>query len=449
MSQTFRIRRGLDIKLFGEAGKVMTEGRSDYYALKPTDFHGIFPKMLVQEGDPVMVGSPVFFDKNNEQVIFTSPVSGVVTEVKRGEKRVIEEIRITKSGKEQRVEFGKADPVKLTRDQIVSVLLKSGLWPVIRQRPYAIIARPHDNPRSIYISGFDTAPLAPDCNFMVQGKENEFQTGLNALFTLTTGKVYLTLKGGTENATLFTNARGVELLYFNGPHPAGNVGVQIHHHQPINKGEVVWYVNAQDVIAIGALFLKGYYDASRVVALTGSEVINPFYIKVLRGASIQELVTGNHKEGPVRYISGNVLTGKHINRNGYLGFYDHQITIIPEGKYHEFFGWALPGFHKYSLSRTFFSWLTPQKRYRLDTNLHGATRSIVMTGQFERVFPMDIYPLHLLKAILAKDIDKMEALGIYEVDEEDFALCEFMDTSKMEIQAIVREGIEYIRKEMS
>ncbi|MFU8842259.1 MAG: Na(+)-translocating NADH-quinone reductase subunit A [Bacteroidales bacterium] len=449
MSDVIKIRKGLDIKLSGEAEKQLSEVSSVLVALKPPDFNGVFPKLFVKEGDPVNAGTPVFFNKYRENIIFTSPVSGTIKEVFRGPKRKMLQIVIESDGKMNYETFGKGDPNDLTREQITEKLLKSGTWAFIRQRPYSIIANPDDQPKSIFISAFDSSPLAPDYGFIVEKNSQAFQTGLNALAKLTTGKVHLNIHEGEPVSRIFLDAQNVRINRFSGPHPAGNVGIQIHHLDPINKGEIVWYVNPQAVITIGKLFTEGIYDASKIIAITGSETEKPGYLKVMNGTSIQPLIKGRVKESDVRYISGNVLTGTKVDPDGYLGFYDNQLTVIPEGNYYEFLGWSMPRFDKFSFSRTFFSWLTPDKKYKLDTNLNGGHRAFVLTGLYEKVFPMDIYPMQLLKAIMIKDIDLMEQLGIYEVDEEDFALCEFIDPSKTEMQAMVREGLELILKEMS
>lgn len=449
MSEVIKIRRGLDIKLIGEAEKKVKEVASDNFAIKPPDFVGLFPKMFLKEGDPVKAGTPVFYDKYRENILCTSPVSGIVKEIHRGAKRKMLEIRIESDGKMDYVDFGKEDPKSLSREKVIEKMLKSGVWPLLRQRPYAVIANPNDQPKAIFISAFSSAPLAPDMGFMLEGMGKEFQAGIDALGKLTSGKIHLNLKDGGMAAAIFTSVKGVQLNYFQGPHPAGNVGVQIHHLDPINKGDVVWYLDPQAVVTVGKLFLEGRYDASKRIALTGAEVKDPQYYKVISGCNIFPLVQDNRKSTNIRYISGNVLTGTRIEKEGYLGFYDQQLSLIPEGNYHEFFGWAMPRLNKFSYSKTFFSWLTPGKKYNLDTNLNGGHRAFVLTGEYEKVFPMDIYPLQLLKAILVKDIDLMENLGIYEVDEEDFALCEFIDASKTEMQAIVREGLDFMRKEMS
>jgi Na+-transporting NADH:ubiquinone oxidoreductase subunit A len=449
MSDVIKIKRGLTINLVGEAEKTITEISPKCCAIKPTDFIGVFPKLLIQEGDEVKAGSPLFFDKYREQIRFTSPVSGRIKEIKRGEKRVLLEIVIESDHKDQAVDFGKADPNKLTREEIVEKMLASGVWPMIRQRPYSIIADPAQQPKSVFISAFDTAPLAPDYDLIVHGNGESFQAGIDALAKLSGGKVHLNINGNEAASKVFTNCKGVQLNKFTGKHTAGNVGTQIAHLDPINKGDIVWYLRPQDVLHIGRLFLSGRVDATRLVALTGSEVKRPQYFKTKTGSSIDEMLKDNLTGENNRYISGNVLTGKRIEKHGYLGFYDSQVTVIPEGDHHEFLGWAMPGFGKLSYSRSFFSWLRPKVKYRLDTNYNGGERAYVMTGYFEEVFGWDICPLQLIKSILIEDIDKMEQLGIYEVDEEDFALCEFIDTSKTEIQEIVRKGLDLVRKEMS
>jgi len=449
MPETIVIKQGLDINLLGEAEKKISELEAGCFALKPTDFFGVFPKLLVSEGDRVKAGTPIFFDKYREKIRFSSPVSGTVREIRRGAKRVVLEIKITADSENTFEDFGKADPASLSRDKIIEKLLQSGIWPMIRQRPYSIIADPADQPKAIFISGFDSSPLAPDYNFMVQNYGLEFQTGINALAKLTNGKVHLNIRAGDGNSRVFTEAANVQINYFKGPHPTGNVGVQINKIDPINKGEVVWFLRPQEVLTIGRLFLEGRYDSERVIAFTGSEVLKPRYFKTKVGSCLHKLVEGNIASGKPRIISGNVLTGTKIDKDGYIGFYDSQVTVIPEGDHFEFLGWAMPRLQKFSFSKTFFSWLTPKRKYRLDTNLNGGHRAFVLTGEYEKVFPMNILPMQLLKAILIKDIDLMENLGIYEVDEEDFALCEFIDASKTEMQAIVREGLDYIRKEMN
>lgn len=448
MSEMIRIRRGLDIRLQGKADKIYLKAeKPGFYAVKPSDFKGLLPKLIVKPGDPVKAGSPLFYDKNNPEVKICSPVSGIVSAINRGERRVIQEVVIEASGSEEALSFQVSEPSSLSREQVTRLLLDSGLWALIRQRPYSTIPKPGSVPKSIFISGFDSAPLAPDLDFIVKDQAGEFQKGIDALSKLTDGKVHLCIDGSSPAGKTFTGAKGVQLHHFSGPHPSGNVGIQIHHIDPVNKGEKVWFLKPQDVVSIGRFFIDGKPDHTVVIALTGSEVLKPAYYKITRGASVSCLISGTIRDGDPRIISGNVLTGAQLSRHGFIGYYDHQLTVIPEGKHHEFLGWALPGFGKFSVSRAFFSWLSPSKEFRIDTNLKGGHRAFVMTGEYEKVLPMDIHPVHLLKAILVEDIDKMEQLGIYEVSEEDFALCEFVCTSKTDVQEIISKGLELIRKE--
>ncbi len=449
MSNNILIKKGLDIKLKGRADKALAEVDIDQYALKPTDFPGVFPKLLVKAGDKVKAGTPVFFDKYRENIKFPSPVSGTVTEVIRGAKRKMLEIRIESDGAGEYEDFGKAAVSALSREQIVEKLLESGLWTFIKQRPYGVIANPDDKPKNIFISAFDTAPLGADWDFIVEGYGDDFQEGIDALAKLTDGKVHLSVHADKTKSPVFLDASNVVLHKFSGPHPTGLVGIQIAHIDPINKGDIVWTLDPQAVIFIGRLFNKGVYDSSRVVALAGSEVKSPKYYKVRNGISIANLVKDNVGDGELRYISGNVLTGSKIERAGYLSHYDFMISVIPEGNYQLPFGWLIPRPWKHSFYRTAFSWLTPNKEYRLDTNLNGGERAFVVTGAMEKVLPMDIYVIPLMKAIIAEDIDKMENLGIYELLEEDIALCEYISTSKINMQDLLRKGLDLIRKELS
>lgn len=451
MSTIVKVRRGLNIPMEGRAENVLVrKNMSETYGVKPLDFPGLLPKLEVQEGDVVRAGTPLFYDKYRPEVKFSSPVSGEVVEIRRGERRQILEVVVKANGSVEYQVFGAAQPAALTRNQVVEKLLVSGVWPYIRQRPFGIVANPNDTPKAIFISCFDTAPLAPDMDFSIQGEDENFQAGIDALSKLTPGKIHLGLNADYPAASAFAKANGVEHHYFRGPHPAGNVGVHIHLIDPIGKGDVVWVVNPLDVVIIGRLFLKGIYDASRVIALAGSEVTSPRYYRVISGAQIDSITSGNLNSNiELRYISGNVLTGTKVEPFGYLGFYDNMVTVIPEGNHYEFFGWMSPGFNKFSASRTFLSRLTPWRKFKFDTNLHGGKRAYVITGQYEKVMPMDILPVHLIKAILANDIERMEQLGIYEVVEEDMALCEYVCTSKTDVQQILRKGIESLIKELS
>ena len=445
MSKTIKLCKGLDIQLQGAAEKKTTVlPLASTYAVSPLDFQGVTPKMLVKVGDAVKAGTPLFFNKNNASVLFTSPVSGTVAAVVRGEKRRILAVEIAADSTIAYEEFATLDVKSASRDQIVELLLKSGLWTLLIQRPYGIIANPADMPKSIFVSAFDSAPLAPDYGYTLAGDKEALQKGFEVLGRLTEGKVHLSYNA-CDAAPEFA---GVELHAFKGKHPAGNVGVQIHHIDPINKGEKVWTVGYADVAIIGRLFLSGKVDMTRTIAVTGSQVAAPAYVKVVAGAKLESILAGNLVENAhARFISGNALTGRNVGAEGYLGYYSNQLTVIPEGDDYEFMGWAMPRFSKFSVSRAYFSWLFPNRKYNLDTNTNGEERAFVVTGLYEKYLPMDIYPMHLLKAIMAGDLDKMEALGIYEVVEEDFALCEFVDPSKIDMQQVIRNGINLMIKE--
>ena len=453
MSKVIRIKKGLDIPLLGEAEKILQQApRADLYAVSPVDFHGLTPRLLVKEGDRVKAGTPLFYDKYHEDILFTSPVSGVFSLLVRGDKRRILELRIEPDATDDYIDFGVADLAAMSREEVRSLLLKSGMWPMIRQRPYSIIARPEIVPRSIFISCFSTAPLAADMDFLVKGEEDHFQKGLDVLSKLTDGKLYLGVHHQKTSSPAFLNAKNASVNHFSGPHPAGNVGIQIHHTEPINKGDVVWQVDVQDVITIGRLFVKGIHDATKVIALTGPEVLNPRYYRVTSGAQLASLVKGNiriQKDVTPRFVSGDPLTGTKSSFNGFLGFYHSQVTVLPEGDQPELVGWIAPNLDKFSISRTFLSFLMPGKKYRHNTNIRSGERPFVVTGLYEKMLPMDILPMQLLKAIMINDIDKMEQLGIYEVAPEDFALCEYVCPSKIEIQSVIREGLDSMIREFS
>lgn len=449
MSKIFKLKRGLNIRLKGEAAKVLeTSFEAVELAIKPTDFPGLSPKIMVKAGQEVKAGEPLFLDKNNPEIIFTAPASGEILAVNRGERRKVLEIVLKSNGKNNCVEFTKADPQKLTRSEVKEQIKKSGLWPFLRQRPYGTVAKPESTPLHIFISGFDSAPLAPDYEFILKGQTSAFQTGINALAKLTDGKIHVGISPAQENG-FFSGIKNIEITQFSGPHPSGNVGIQIHHISPISKGDIIWTINPQEVIYIGRLFETGKIDLSKIIALVGSEVKTPKYFRVTHGTNLSGLLKdATKKEVTERFISGNVLTGTKVDTNDYLGFFDQQVTVIPEGDYSEFLGWAMPRLNKFSLSRSYFSWLSPKKEYKADANMNGEERAYVVTGQYEKVLPMDILPVFLVKAIIAEDIDKMEQLGIYEVIEEDMALCEYVCTSKTEVQSILRNGINLMIKEL-
>ncbi|MDL2251374.1 Na(+)-translocating NADH-quinone reductase subunit A [Odoribacter sp. OttesenSCG-928-J03] len=451
MSKVIKLKKGLDIKLKGEAEKVVhSDSLSSLYAVKPADFKTLLPKLTVKVGDVVMAGDTLFTDKANPNIKFSSPVSGTVEFINRGERRKLLEVVVRSDAGIQYRDFGKADVNQLSREEIIERLLNSGVWPVIIQRPYGIVANPTVMPKAIFISGFDSAPLAPDFDFVLRDQMKNLQAGIDCLKKLCNKNINLNLRKGSDS--IFAKLNNVDINYFSGPHPAGNTGIQIHHLNPINKGEYVWTVDIQNLAIIGRLFNDGRYDARKVVALAGSEVEKPSYHKTISGAQVCSILRGNLlNKVHQRIISGNVLTGEQIDENGFLGYYANQITVIPEGDYYEFLGWGMPGLNKFSASKLFpsflFSLICPNKQYALDANLHGERRAFVMSGQYEKVFPMDIYPVYLLKAALAKDIDKMEQLGIYEVLPEDMALCEFVCTSKNPVQKMLEEGIELMIKE--
>ena len=450
MSKIIKLKKGLDINLQGKAAESLVElPLAKEYAVSPLDFENVTPKLLVKVGDKVKAGEPLFFDKNNTRVLFTSPVSGTVSAVNRGEKRKVLNVTVAADAQQESAEFALLDLQKATREEVIETLLKSGLWTMILQRPYGIVANPADEPKAIFVSAFDSAPLAADMNFALKGEKESLQKGLEVLSKLSGGKVHLSVKAKAEGE--MTSLKGAEIHTFEGKHPVGCVGVQIHHIDPIAKGDIVWTVAIQDVAAIGRLFSTGKVDLHKVVALTGSEVEKPQYYRIISGAPVSSIVDGNIKkqaEGDsVRIISGNVLTGKKVAADGFITATATQITVIPEGDKYEMLGWIAPRFNKFSVSRSYFSWLCPKKEYKLDTNVNGGVRAFVVTGLFEEYLPMDIYPMYLFKAIMANDIDKMENLGIYEIVEEDVALCEFVDPSKTEIQQLVRDGINLMIKE--
>ena len=449
MTNVIKIKKGLDINLKGKASEVLLNGGSSAtYALVPDSYNGIMPKVVAKVGDKVKAGSVLFVDKNRPEIKFVSPVSGEVAAVNRGEKRNVLSVVVKPDTQVVYEEFGKKNVASMKADEVKEALLTAGMWPFIKQRPYDIVANPAESPRDIFVSAFYSAPLAPNFDFILKGQEADFQAGLSALAKMTAGKVYVGVRKGSAAAKV----SGVEVVEVEGPHPAANVGVQINNIKPVNKGEVVWTVNPDDVIIMGRLFNKGVADFSRLVVLTGSETTERGYIKTIAGCTIESLVAGKIMDnGHIRVISGNVLTGSKVGKEDYLRAYDNQVTVIPEGDDNdEFFGWAVPGFNKYSTSHSYLTWLIGRnKEYVLDARIKGGRRAMIMSNEYDKVFPMDILPEYLIKAILAFDIDKMENLGIYEVAPEDFALCEFVDTSKIELQKIVRDGLNLLYKEMN
>ena len=448
MANVIKIKKGLDINLKGKASEVLMTGKkSESYAIVPDCYDGVLPKVVAKVGDKVKAGSVLMIDKNRPEIKFVSPVSGEVTAVNRGAKRKVLSIVVTPDAQIEYEEFGKKNVASLKGDEVKEAMLNAGMWPFAMQHPYDIVATPGETPRDIFVSAFYSAPLAPDFNYLVKGQEADFQTGLDALAKLTTGKVYVGIRKGSA----VQQVKGVELVEIEGPHPAANASVLINHTKPINKGETVWTVDPANVIIIGRLFNKGIADFSRKVVITGSETKEQGYVQAISGCTIKSLVGGRvATDAHVRIISGNVLTGTKVSMEDYLGAYDNQITVIPEGdETHEFLGFAMPRTDQYSMSHSYFSWLMGKKEYVLDARIKGGKRAMIMSNEYDKVFPLDIYPEYLLKAIIAFDIDKMENLGIYEVAPEDFALCEFVDTSKIELQKIVRDGLTLLYKEMN
>ena len=452
MSNNIDLKRGLDIPITGTAAqKTKKVVKPDVVAVKPTDFRGLLPRLLVREGDKVLAGSPVLADKKSPEILFTSPVSGTVTEIVRGEKRKLLEVRIKADESQEYVDFGSRKVAGMSTGEIKEALLKSGLWPAFIQRPYGIIADPEIRPKAIFVSAFTTAPLAASTEYAFRDEMNYIQTAVDAISKLTDGGVHVSLNSSNYSGTPFHKLEDVTFHVFSGKHPAGNVGVQIHHISPIRKGETVWTVSPLMLAAIGKLFVTGKYDMSRLVAVTGPEADDPCYVQGIAGMQMDSIADFRKDKGAeVRFISGDVLTGSNTGEHGFLGFYDNQVTLIEEGNKFEMLGWAKPVRSSlFSFSHTYFSWLTPNKKYNMDTNLHGGPRAFVMSDVYGKVLPMDIYPVYLVKACLAGDIDKMEKFGIYEVLEEDLALCEYVCPSKIEIQSILSDGIDLMMKEMA
>ena len=468
------IKKGLDLPIGGAAERRLTDAMhiADY-AVKPTDFVGLQPRLQVAEGDSVEAGGVLFVDKNDERIRFTSPVAGRVKAIVRGEKRKLLAVVVEKEIDNGHTPQSLRDSSPNLGEQLADAkeaMLRSGLWSLLRQRPFGTIPSPDSKPKAIVISCCDSAPLAPDCDFLLQGREEDFVKGLEALATLTDGSLHVCFRPDSELARKFSILNSqLSIHEVTGPHPAGNVGTLIARLCPINKGEQVWTMNPQDIATLGHLMRTGEYRPERVVAVAGPSARNPHYYRTLAGACVESLVKEQtmNEDYPAfadgdacktRIISGNVLSGETIAPDGFPGAYDSLLTLMPEGDYYDFMGWLMPGLKKFSFSRTFLSgMLVPlvrlmklvglEPRYTFDTNVHGSVRPLVFTGNFERVFPFDIYPLQLLKACIIGDIDLMEKLGIYEVEPEDFALCEFIDTSKTDIQPIVREALEKLRKE--
>lgn len=435
------INKGLDLRLAGAAPDVRLDFvLPETFHIRPSDFRWLKPKLLVQAGDRVDIGSPLFHDKADERVVIVSPIAGTVQEIVRGEKRVIEEITIARdvdAPTERAILF---DP-PADGESIRKLLLQNGLWPCLRQRPYSTIPDSNSKPKSVFIPCFDSNPLAPDFHVLMRGKDEDFRYGIQMLqLAADNVPVHLCMREGADNK-LFESVENVQKHYFSGPHPAGNIGTQIHHIDPIDKGETVWFLDPQDVARIGRFFSRHVLQFDKTAVLTGPVVKNTGYFDTIYGADLSALLNDNITQENVRVISGSVLNGSKLGKSPTLAFQDRQITVIAEGGHREIIGWLLPGLKKWSLSHTFLAWLTPKRTYDVNTSLHGGRRTVMMTDVYDKVFPFDLMPLQLLKACEIKDIEQMEALGIYEVDSEDFALCELVCPSKKEWQQIVYEAI--------
>ena len=449
MANVIKLRKGLDVNLKGKAAKEQFQVKKPgVYALMPDDFTGVKPKVVVKENDVVKVGDALFVDKNHPEVKFVSPVSGKVTMVERGDRRKVLSVRVEADAEQQYVDFGKKSVAQMTADQVKETLLDDGLFAFLKQRPYDVVPDPAVAPKAIFVSGFNSMPLAADFEYVLQGREADFQTGLDVLAKM--AKTYLGVSA-KQSATALTAAKNVTVNVFDGPAPAGNVGVQVNHVDPVNKGETVWTLGAEEVIFVGHLFNTGKLDFTRVIAFAGSEVKKPAYCQMTVGQQLSTLVENRVAEGrTLRIVNGNVMTGVKTTKDGFLAAHATEVNVIPEGDdVHEMLGWIMPRFNDYSNSRAYCSWLSGKKEYALDARVKGGERHMIMSGEYDRVFPMDIFPEQLVKAIITGDIDRMEALGIYEVAPEDFALCEFVDSSKLEVQRIVREGLDMLRKEMA
>ncbi len=447
MANVIKLHKGLDIKLKGSAVKTKTLAPlSNVYGMVPDNFTGVAPKVVVKEGDRVLAGDALFVNKAAPEVKFSSPVSGTVTAVIRGDRRKLLCVQVQADASQESKDFGRKDAGKLSADEVKNSLLEAGLFGYINQLPYAVSTTPDTTPVGIYVSALRDQPLAGDFELELEGNEEAFQAGLSALARI--APVTLGI-GAKQTAVALTGAKDATVVVFDGPCPAGNVGVQINNIAPLPKLQVAWTVDPTAVIFFGRLFLTGKVDLRRVVAIAGSQITGPAYVEALVGAPLKDLLNGKlQKTEHVRLLSGTPLTGVKTTLDGFLGAHTSEVTAIPEGDdKDEMLGWILPRTNDFSTSRSYLSWLSGSKEYDLDARIKGGERHMIMSGEYDRVLPMDIYGEYLIKAIIAGDIDKQEQLGIYEVSPEDFALAEFVDSSKLPLQKIVREGLDTLRKE--
>ncbi|MDY5184234.1 MAG: Na(+)-translocating NADH-quinone reductase subunit A [Prevotella sp.] len=446
MINLIETHKGLDIQLAGKASEKKTKlGVVSDYALVPDDFTGIVPKVVVKEGDHVLAGDPLFVNKNFPEVRFASPVSGIVEAVVRGDRRKVLCVKVKADDSQEYRDFGSKNVDSLDGNGVRSLLLEAGLFGYINQLPYAVSTTPDTTPKAIFVSAFRDMPLAGDFDFEVKGQETDFQTGITALSKI--AQVNVGISSKSQNETL-RNLKDATVTAWQGPCPAANVGVHVNHLCPVNKGEVVWTVDPVAVFFIGRLFNTGKVDLRRTIAVAGSEVAEPHYVDALVGTPLKAILEGNVREGAVRIINGNPLTGRKDSLDGYLGAHTSEVTVIPEGNdADEMLGWIMPRLGHFSANRSYFSWLLGKRDYKLDARVKGGKRNMIMSGEYDKVLPMDIYGEYLIKAIIAGDIDKQEQLGIYEVAPEDFAVAEFVDSSKLELQSLVRKGLDTLRKE--
>ena len=446
MINLIETHKGLDIQLAGKASEKKTKlGVVSDYALVPDDFTGIVPKVVVKEGDHVLAGDPLFVNKNFPEVRFASPVSGIVEAVVRGDRRKVLCVKVKADDSQEYRDFGSKNVDSLDGNVVRSLLLEAGLFGYINQLPYAVSTTPDTTPKAIFVSAFRDMPLAGDFDFEVKGQETDFQTGITALSKI--AQVNVGISSKSQNEPL-RNLKDATVTAWQGPCPAANVGVHVNHLCPVNKGEVVWTVDPVAVIFIGRLLNTGKVDLRRTIAVAGSEVVEPHYVDALVGTPLKAILEGNVREGAVRIINGNPLTGRKDSLDGYLGAHTSEVTVIPEGDdADEMLGWIMPRLGHFSANRSYFSWLLGKRDYKLDARVKGGKRNMIMSGEYDKVLPMDIYGEYLIKAIIAGDIDKQEQLGIYEVAPEDFAVAEFVDSSKLELQSLVRKGLDTLRKE--
>ena len=452
LTKSIRIKKGANLKIVGEASKILKKNiTSSTFSVKPTDFFGLIPKLIVKEGDKVKIGTPLFYSKENPNITVVSPVSGSIKSIVRGPKRKILELIIDSDNKNLKI---KHDLMFENNDnnesqKIINLLLISGCWTYLRQRPYGVIADPNILPKAIFISTIDKAPLGVDYDFILKSRIDDFQLGINVLKKMIGGDIFLGIDKNYPG--FFENIKNVKIYDVQGPHPSGDVSFHIHKIKPINPGEKIWTINPEDVSNIGSFFKTGYFSPKRTIAIAGNVVKEPKYYETIIGSELKIFLNDAKVENDtqIRCINGNVLNGKIESINGFIGYFNNLVTIIPEGNDYRMFGWLPFVDNKIlSLSNTSLSWLFNRNGSEVNSSLNGEERAIVVTGEMENVFPMDIYPMQLIKACLAFDIEKMEGLGIYEVIPEDFGLIDFSNTSKIEAQEIIREGIELMIKEV-